>query len=272
MSTLLLVHAHPDDESIFGGGAVIRAHHQGKRVVLVTCTGGELGEIHNVDEAATRPRLKEVREQELRRACEILGVDRLVLLGYRDSGMAGTPGNDDPASFNRAPLEEAAARLAAIIEEESPDVVVTYGPDGVYGHPDHIKAHKTALAAWELLAARDAAPARLWYAVIPQSGMAEFRKRLEESGQAPESFDGGAIMGVPDDQIQAVIDTQEFAERKKLAFQAHLTQNDPSSFFLNTPDDLFKLAFGIEFYSLAKGVPPAQQLGDLFEGLAPDRA
>src|ERR1700737_4682380 len=102
MATLFLVHAHPDDEAIATGGVMLRAHREGHRVVLVTCTRGEEGEIHNMDEAATRPRLAEVRTQELRRACEILGVDRQEFLGYRDSGMAGTPANDNPASFHRA--------------------------------------------------------------------------------------------------------------------------------------------------------------------------
>lgn len=268
MGTLLLVHAHPDDESIFGGGAIIKAHREGKRVVLVTCTGGEVGEIHNMDEAENRPRLKEVRRQELERAAEILGVDRIVWLGYRDSGMAGTGDNQNPESFHMAPLDETAAKLAPVIEEEAPDVVVTYGPDGVYGHPDHVKAHETAVAAWELLAAKSSAPARLWYAVIPRSGMEEFRRRLEESGEDASAFDGGTIAGVPDDQIDAVLDVQDVAEQKRRAFQAHVSQNDPSSFFLNTPDDLFKQAFGLEFYTLARGTRPGRQLGDLFEGLA----
>src|SRR5947209_10004804 len=130
MPTLLLVHAHPDDESIFGGGAIIKAHREGKRVVLVTCTGGEVGEIHNMDEAENRPRLKEVRRLELERAAAILGVDRIVWLGYRDSGMAGTGDNENPGSFYMAPLEETAGKLAAVIEEERPEVVITYGPDG----------------------------------------------------------------------------------------------------------------------------------------------
>jgi len=267
MSTLLLVHAHPDDESIFGGGAIIRAHREGKRVVLVTCTGGEVGEIHNMDEAENRPRLKEVRRQELERAAEILGIDRIFWLGYRDSGMAGTGDNQNPASFNMAPLEETAAKLAPIIEEEKPDVVVTYGPDGVYGHPDHIKAHQTTVAAWELLAAKGEAPARLWYAVIPRSGMEEFRRRLEEAGQDVSSFDGGTIAGVPDDEIDAIVDVQDVAAQKKQAFQAHVSQNDPSSFFLNTPDELFKQAFGLEAYTLARGARDGGQLSDLFEGL-----
>src|SRR5215467_2287 len=99
MATLMLVHAHPDDEAIATGGVMIRAHEGGHRVVLVTATRGEEGEIHNRDEASLRPRLDQVRTEELRRAGEILGVDRQEFLGYRDSGMAGTDTNQDPRSF-----------------------------------------------------------------------------------------------------------------------------------------------------------------------------
>src|SRR5258708_39727450 len=112
MGTLLLVHAHPDEECVATGGVMIRAHQAGHRVVLVTATRGEEGEIHNMDEAGVRPRLGEVRTEELRRAGEILGVDRQEFLGYRDSGMAGTPSNDDPRSFHKASLSETAERLA----------------------------------------------------------------------------------------------------------------------------------------------------------------
>src|SRR3989442_8136855 len=118
MGTLLLVHAHPDDESVATGGVMLRAHQQGHRVVLVTATRGEEGEIHNMDEAGARPRLGEIRTEELRRSCEILGVDRLEILGYRDSGMAGTGSNDNPSSFHMAPLAEAGERLAVIMREE----------------------------------------------------------------------------------------------------------------------------------------------------------
>src|SRR5215472_11645048 len=106
MATLLLVHAHPDDECIATGGVMIRAHEAGHRVVLVTATRGEEGEIHNMDEASVRPRLGEVRTEELRRAAEILGVDRQEFLGYRDSGMASEPTNENPRSFHMAPLHE----------------------------------------------------------------------------------------------------------------------------------------------------------------------
>src|SRR6266700_2900017 len=115
MATLLLVHAHPDDECVSTGGVMLRAHQDGHRVVLVTATRGEEGEIHNMDEASVRPRLAEVRTEELRRSAEILGVDRQEFLGYRDSGMAGTPANEHPDSFHAAPLHEAAGRLAAVL-------------------------------------------------------------------------------------------------------------------------------------------------------------
>src|SRR3979411_867159 len=112
MSTLFLVHAHPDDEAISTGGVMRRAHEEGRRVVLVTCTRGEEGEIHQMDEAATRPRLAEVRTLERRRAGEILGIDRQEFLGYRDSGMEGPDANQNPASFHQASIEEAAQRVS----------------------------------------------------------------------------------------------------------------------------------------------------------------
>src|SRR5579864_9056250 len=126
MGTLLLVHAHPDDEAISTGGVMLKAKAAGHRVVLVTATRGEVGEIYNMDEAASRPRLGEIRTNELENAARILGVDRTQFLGYRDSGMVGTADNENPRSFHQAPLDEAAAKLAAILREEKPDVVVTY--------------------------------------------------------------------------------------------------------------------------------------------------
>jgi LmbE family N-acetylglucosaminyl deacetylase len=108
--------------------------------------------------------------------------------------------------------------------------------------------------------------------VIPRSGIEEFRRRLEEAGEAPDRWDGGSIMGVPDEEIDAVLDVKEHIDRKREAFRAHVTQNDPSSFFLNTPDELLPIAFGLEFYTLARGAPPGRRLSDLFEGLAPQDA
>src|SRR5260370_42212009 len=151
MGTLLLVHAHPDDESISTGGVMMKAKAHGHRVVLVTATRGEVGEIHNMDEAESRPHLAEIRTRELKAADEILGVDRQEFLCYRDSGMVDTADNKDPRTFHQAPLDEAAARLAVFIREERPDVVVTWAEDGGYGHPDHIKARQVTNAALDTM-------------------------------------------------------------------------------------------------------------------------
>ena len=120
----MLVHAHPDDESISTGGVMMKAKSHGHRVVNVTATRGEAGEIYNMDEAQSRPRLGEIRTEELKAADEVLGVDRQEFLGYRDSGMVDTADNKDPHSFHQAKLEEAAGKLAVFMREERPDVVV----------------------------------------------------------------------------------------------------------------------------------------------------
>lgn len=153
---LLLVHAHPDDEAVATGGLIARSVAEGRRVDLVTCTGGEEGEIHDpeLDADAARPHLREIRLAELRCALEALG-DGAVgahLLGYRDSGMMGTEANDHPESFWRADLDEATDRLVRIVREARPAVMVGYDANGNYGHPDHINAHRIAAAAFDAAA------------------------------------------------------------------------------------------------------------------------
>src|SRR5437588_4407978 len=209
MATLLLMHAHPDDECIATGGVMMRAVEHGHRVVLVTATRGEEGEIHNMDEAATRPRLAEVRTEELRRSCEIFGVDRLEILGYRDSGMAGTGSNDNPSSFHMAPLAEAGERLAVIMREERPDVVVTYTSDGTYGHPDHIKAHHTTIAALDVLEREGWSPAKFYLSAVPRGFMQEMLRMAQETGM--ELPPGGIrILGIPDEEITTSVDVRGF--------------------------------------------------------------
>ena len=183
MGTLLLVHAHPDDEAISTGGVMMKAKAHGHRVVNITATRGEAGEIYNMDEAASRPRLGDIRTEELKAAGEILGVDRQEFLGYRDSGMVDTADNKDPRSFHQAPLDEAAGRLAVFIREERPDVVVTYAEDGVYGHPDHIKAHFVTNAALDMLEREGLQPKKLYYTAIPRSMMEAFVKQMPEDAQ-----------------------------------------------------------------------------------------
>ena len=267
MGTLLLVHAHPDDECVATGGVMIRAHERGHRVVLVTATRGEEGEIHNMDEAAVRPRLGEVRTEELRRSGEILGVDRQAFLEYRDSGMAGTPSNDDPRSFHAAPLGEAALRLAAIMAEERPDVVVTYTPDGTYGHPDHIKAHHTTIAALDLLAEQGWSPAKAYLHAVPRSFIQQIRDRMREMGREQDGA-GFRIEGIPDEEITTVVDVRDLVDRKRASFAAHVSQNDPNSPFATMAEQIFVAALGTERFVLARGaLGEPRPEHDLFVGV-----
>ena len=267
MTTLLLVHAHPDDESIATGGVILRAHHEGARVVLLTATRGEEGDIHNMDAAAVRPRLGEVRTEELQRSCAILGVDRQEFLGYRDSGMSGAPSNNDPRAFDAAPLDEAAARVAAVIREERPDVVVTYTPDGTYWHLDHVKAHQATVAALDLLEAEGWSPAKFYLHAVPRSAVETIERRAVEAG-LDLPVEVGQIVGIPDDQITTAVDVSAFLELKRAAFHAHVSQFEPDSPFSTIAAQIFEATLGIERFILARGtLGEAQPERSLFAGL-----
>ncbi len=192
MATLLEVHAHPDDESITSGGLFAMCADRGIHNVLVTCTGGELGEIVDpaLDESSLRPQLADVRVRELRAACLILGIQDLEMLGYRDSGMAGAPENANPDCFARADLEAAAARLTGLLRKYRPDVIVTYDQTGGYGHPDHVNAHRITVRAMDMVA--DPAfrpelgvpwqPKKLYYTAISRSRLMRFAEEIEKRG------------------------------------------------------------------------------------------
>ena len=236
--TFLAVHAHPDDEASSTGGVYPLLHDQGVRTVLVTCTNGECGDAldgakpdadhHDGDAVA------EIRRVELDNAVKILGIDRLVRLGYRDSGMMGWPQNADPDSFWAADVNDAAKRLAAIIMEERPQVIVTYNEIGFYGHPDHIQANRITLAALKLI---DYEPT-LYYNAIPDSVMSIYRARWEEEDRlkreedekkgivrAPEPEPEEPLnMGTPDDKIGARVDVSSSNSRKFDALAAHASQ------------------------------------------------
>jgi len=270
MTTLLLVHAHPDDEAISTGGVMLKARAEGHRVVLVTATRGEVGEIYNMDEASSRPRLGEIREKELENAARILGVNRGEFLGYRDSGMVGTSDNANPASFHQAPLDEAAGKLIEIIREERPEVIVTYAEDGTYGHPDHVKAHQVTNAALDQLlrASESWTPKKLYYTVIPRSLMQAFMDALPEEARQQQQESTIQIIGTPDELVTSTVDVSDFIDRKREAFLAHVSQNDPNSWFATMQDQIFRVAFGTEYYQLARGKPGmAIPENDLFAGL-----
>jgi N-acetyl-1-D-myo-inositol-2-amino-2-deoxy-alpha-D-glucopyranoside deacetylase len=177
--TLMTVHAHPDDETIGTGGTMAKAVAAGRRVVLVTCTRGELGEIvvPDMDTPDNHRRLGEIRAGELERAMGVLGVTEWENLGYRDSDMMGRVGNQDARSFWQADLDDAARRLVWLIRRYQPDVVTTYNAFGGYGHPDHIRTHDVTVRAFP----RAGDPA--WY---PE-------QLAPEHGGSGPSFDEGGL-------------------------------------------------------------------------------
>ncbi|MDQ6880285.1 MAG: PIG-L family deacetylase [Candidatus Dormibacteraeota bacterium] len=250
MGTLVLVHAHPDDEAISTGGVMMKAKADGHRVALVTATLGEVGEIYNMDEQSTRPHLGDVRTKELQAAARILGVDRLEFLGYRDSGMDGTADNENAKSFHKVPLDQAAAKLATILREERPDVVITYDSDGTYGHPDHIKAHLGTNAALDLLEKEGWRPSKLYYTAIPRSLMEKFMEQVPEEDRRNDTIQ---IVGTPDELVTTRVDVSDYVDQKRQAFAAHVSQNDPKSWFTTMADQLYRMAFGTEYYRLARG-------------------
>jgi mycothiol conjugate amidase Mca len=289
--TFMAVHAHPDDESIGTGGVLARYADEGIRTVLVTCTGGEVGEIGDPS-LASPENLAAVRAAELRAACDILGVAHLELLGYRDSGMAGTADNDHPAAFARADLDEAAGRLVELVRRYRPQVLATYDENGFYGHPDHIGANRITVLAFER--AGDPAwypehgpepwqPAKLYYTAVPRSRMAEFGRRLAEAGIRPpmDEPDADAVgrdaeaasgppppMGTPDELVTTYVDVGRWVERKRRALWAHKTQMGPEVFFARMPPALFDELFGVESFQLARSrVPARAPEDDLFAGL-----
>ena len=278
--TLMAVHAHPDDEAIGTGGVLARAAAEGIRTVLVTCTGGEVGEI-NPDTAVEIENLGAVRERELRTACEVLGVPHLELLGYRDSGMAGTEDNHHPDSFALADLDRATARLVALVRKYRPSVIVTYDENGFYGHPDHINAHRIAARAYELAGepAYDAgngdepwAPLKLYYTAISKSNMAEFGRALREAGITPPLDEGmesdEPSWGTPDELVTTVVDVSAHVGQKRRALFAHATQMGPEVFFAKLPEPLFDQLFSRESFQLVHArLPVSAPESDLFNGL-----
>ena len=261
--TFLAVHAHPDDEASSSGGLYRLLADQGVRTVLVCCTNGECGDAadgakpdadhHDGDEVA------KIRAVELDNAVKILGISRLVRLGYRDSGMKGWPQNDDPESFWSTPVEVAAAKLAELLMEERPQVIMTYNAYGFYGHPDHIQAHRITLAALEMI---DYEPT-LYFNAIPNSIMAIWRLRWEQEDREKAEADAakGIVrapevrepdeeqieLGTPDDEIDAVIDISEVNGAKFDALEAHASQI-ADSFWMKMGREQFIATMGTEWF------------------------
>jgi N-acetyl-1-D-myo-inositol-2-amino-2-deoxy-alpha-D-glucopyranoside deacetylase len=263
---LLLVHAHPDDESIGTGATMARYAADGVHVTLVTCTLGELGEVIPAEltylAGGTGDRLAEYRRGELAAACAVLGVSDHRFLGgagrWRDSGMAGLESNDAPDCFWQADVAEAAGELAAVIREVRPRVLVTYDQNGFYGHPDHIQAHRVARHA-VTVAVDAAAPvagapwqvAKFYATAMPRS--------VAEAAGGP--------FWVPDEQVTTDIDGRAYLAAKTAAMRAHATQITVDGEFFALADGAKQRIGEREYYTLLAGPAPRDREHDLFSGL-----
>jgi N-acetyl-1-D-myo-inositol-2-amino-2-deoxy-alpha-D-glucopyranoside deacetylase len=289
---LLLVHAHPDDESIGNGATMAKYAAEGAQVTLVTCTLGEEGEILVPELAHLAPDREDAlgrqRIQELATAMEALRVSDHRFLGgpgrYRDSGMMGLPTNQRPDSFWQADLDEAAGLLVAVIREVRPQVLVTYDEQGGYGHPDHIQAHRVALRGRELAADPSFGSgepwriAKVYYNAIPETLMREWMRRLREAGDtttfADMDADGQApAFVVPDHLVTTAIDATVHVEAKLAALRAHATQITVDGPFFALSNNLGNAVWGVEYYRLVDGergagAGPDGREDDLFAGVA----
>jgi N-acetyl-1-D-myo-inositol-2-amino-2-deoxy-alpha-D-glucopyranoside deacetylase len=273
---LLLVHAHPDDESLATGGTIARYAAAGVRVTVVTCTLGEHGEIIGEElaglAAERADQLGGYRLTELRAACSALRVSAHHFLGglgrWRDSGMAGTAANADPRAFAGGDLDEQAAQLAAILRAEQPDVVVSYDPNGGYGHPDHIRAHEVTMAA------TSGGDWTVFCVVTARSTIDDGVAALAEMPSLPYRLPAiGELPAVPDAMVTTTVDITPWVPAKLAALRAHATQvavwqgPDGERAYALT-DGVAKPVCTVEQYALWSGQVPATMVrNDLLGGV-----
>ena len=283
---LLLVHAHPDDESIATGATMAKYAAEGAAVTLVTCTLGELGEVIPPDLAhlaADRDGgLGQYRIGELAAACAALGVTDHRFLGgagrWQDSGMMGEPTNEAADCFWQADVDEAAAALLEVIRDVRPQVMVSYDANGFYGHPDHIQAHRVAMRAFE----KAGGLVRKMYAnTVPTSVLVGMVERMRGSGPGerpaggtgftPVQSAGELPYGVPDEVVTTEVDAAAYLDAKLNAMRAHATQITVDSPFYALSNNLGVRALGVEYYILLAGergpAGPGGREADLFAGI-----
>ncbi len=248
MGTLVCFHAHPDDEAIATGGTMAAAAAAGHRVVLVLATRGEHGEIRDgVLEEGEQLGLRRIAETF--EAAAVLGASRVEFLGYVDSGMAGTPENDGPYAFWRADVDDAARRLAVILEEEDADVLTVYDHNGGYGHPDHIQVHRVGVAAARMVGLDEVYEATMNRDRI-RASIEEAREQMssDDAEQLPDIDSEDTEFGMPEEAITHGVDVSAHLSVKRESMICHRSQIGPEFFFLQMDTDAFARAFGVEWF------------------------
>jgi LmbE family N-acetylglucosaminyl deacetylase len=268
---MVVIFAHPDDESFGFGGVLSAAADAGWETTYVVGTRGEVGEIL-VPGLATRETLGAVREKELLDALQLLGVGDVRFLGYRDSGMEGTPENAHPQAFVNQDVDDVSRRVAEVIVEKRPTVVITYGPDGIYGHPDHIMAHKVGHAAVLKAGESGWQSPNLYYSSAS-------RERIRRMAQLPNSPFAKMpremldAFGTPSAEITTWMDIRAYSKRKLTAIRAHRSQVGDDGPFAQMSDEERQMWLSIE---TARMVPlpwnpdPVDVLAELLPPAADD--
>jgi mycothiol S-conjugate amidase len=292
--TLMTVHAHPDDEASKGAPTCAMYAALGVRTVLVCCTGGEEGDLqnpalrepgqpfHGVEPDQEKALLTQLRPDELARSADIIGFSRVAMLGYRDSGMPDTPANTHPESFHMASLDDAAGRLVALIREERPQVVLTYGDDQRgYPHPDHLKVHDISVVAWERAgdptwypeAGEPWQPSKLYYTVWSRARMLAVHEgmiRLLGSSPYDEKWFERPDL---DHRITTRLDVGPYLYARSESLRAHATQVDPTaSWWFGLSDEQLAEVYPYEEWELARSTVGGPGEGefetDLYAGIA----
>ncbi len=267
----MTVHAHPDDESSKGPATIARYHADGVHTVLVTCTGGEQGDILNpaMDTPGVKERMTEIRRGELEDAARVIGYDEVILLGYRDSGMPDTPANADPRCFAQAPIDEAVGRLVTHIRRTLPQVVVTYPRDQQgYPHPDHLRTNEISELAFDAAGDPDRfpdagdpwKPSKLYYVNWSVRQMRATHEKFIELGlESPfddermERFAGLIKADAERTDRPTLIDVNGYTGVRRAALLAHRTQVDPTSrHWFGLPDEVAETLYPYDEYTLVR--------------------
>jgi LmbE family N-acetylglucosaminyl deacetylase len=245
---LVCFHAHPDDEVFTTGGVMRLAADAGHRVVVVTATDGALGEVPEGLLAAGEP-LVERRRRELAESVAVLGVHRLVMLGYADSGMAGTAGNHNPEAFARANIEQAAGALAAVLREEGAEVLTVYDPHGNYGHPDHIQVHHVGVRAAEMAGVPHV------YEATTNRDQVRMMLAMNSQWSQETALPDVDSFGLPASELTTAVDVSAVMTAKRAAMLTYASQIGDFGPFLAMPPEQLTAAFGMEWFRKRNAQP-----------------
>ncbi len=261
--SVLACFAHPDDEGFASGGLLAMLAAGGARVTLVCATNGDVGEISDPS-LATPENLWQVRQQELRNAMAVTGIDDLRFLNYRDSGMDGADDNRHPNAYCNADAAAVVSRLAGIISETNPHVVLTHDPSGGYGHPDHKAMCAHATAAVARAADPDGAAPLLYYVCFPRDVFRRWWQEMADRGITPPfAVDAVDSLGTPDADVTTIVDVLPWVKVKLESLACHRTQLHDSGPFSQLPEDVVDMLMGTEFYQLVSPPGAADLLATL---------